>query len=62
MRDCRICGCRASGSFEVGAGLYEPWMDGATDADGNPRVKGKRPDIGCYECQYLSGGMMLLLR
>ena len=43
------------------AGLYEPWMVGATDADGNPRVKGKGPDIGCFECQDCRG-MMLLLR
>ena len=28
---------------------------------GNPRVKGKRPDIGCYECQDVRG-LMLLVR
>ena len=44
------------------AGLYDAtWMDGATDLDGNPRVKGKCPDIGCYECQDVRG-LMLFVR
>ena len=43
------------------AGLYDAtWMDGVTDLGGNPRVKGKRPDIGCYECQDVRGLMMLV--
>ena len=44
------------------AGLYDAtWMDGATDLGGNPRVKGKCPDIGCYECQDVRG-LMLIVR
>ena len=42
-------------------GTLLDWMDGATDLDGNPRVVGKAPDIGCYECQT-SPGLILILR
>lgn len=51
-------------------GMMLSWMAGATDLDGNPRVVDRRgkvsvealPDIGCYECQDNSLGMMLLVR
>ena len=44
------CHLRA-GSALLGAGMTLGWMDGAVDADGNPRVAGGAPDIGCYERQ-----------
>ena len=57
-----------AGDFRIDAfsscrnkGLFLDWMDGATDLDGNPRIFGKAPDIGCYECQ-VGPGLMLLMR
>ena len=42
-------------------GQVMTWMDGATDLDGNPRLFGKAPDIGCYECQY-GPGLILIFK
>lgn len=58
---------RAERSPCVDAGLYAPWMNDATDLDGNVRVKhvlrGKgRVDIGCYESAYWPLGFMLIVR
>lgn len=57
-----------AGDFRIGAfsscrnkGQFLDWMDGATDLDGNPRVVGKAPDIGCYECPF-GPGLILLFR
>jgi hypothetical protein len=33
----------------IDAGTNLPWMIGATDLDGNPRIVDGRVDIGCYE-------------
>jgi len=33
----------------INAGLYQSWMDGATDLDGQPRVISTNVDMGCYE-------------
>lgn len=38
-----------------GTGAKADWMEGATDLDGNPRIFGRRPDIGCYENMTASG-------
>ena len=57
-----------AGDYRIGAlssghskGILLDWMAGAVDLDGNPRVVGKRPDLGCYECPF-GPGLMLLLR
>jgi len=44
----------------VNTGAPLPWMTGATDLLGKPRIFGKAPDLGCYECQL--GGFTLIVR
>ena len=39
----------AAGSTLIDAGTAEDWMDGATDLAGNDRIRGEKPDLGCYE-------------
>ena len=43
----------------MNAGVRLPWMEGARDLAGNPRLLG-RPDIGCYESQAASRTLILL--
>ncbi len=49
------------GSPCVNAGLNAVWMEGTTDIAGNPRIFGKRVDMGAYE-SLSSGGTILMLR
>ena len=44
----------------LNAGAVLPWMAGATDLDGNPRIRQSKPDIGCYE--DLQKGLSILVR
>ncbi len=37
------------GSPCIDAGAEEPWMEGATDVDGNPRISAGTVDMGAYE-------------
>ena len=51
----------------ISKGVYGPWMDGATDLDGRPRVKRYKKgtgfvDIGCYESDYFSEALKIILR
>jgi hypothetical protein len=44
----------------VNAGVNLAWMNGALDLDGNPRVKVGKVDMGAYECQAVSGTMLVI--
>jgi len=37
------------GSPCIDTGAIMPWMTGATDLDGNPRIHDGQVDMGCYE-------------
>ena len=52
----RLCG----NSPAIDVGIAQPWMEGATDLRGEPRLFGRQPDIGCYECPSL--GLSVILR
>ncbi|MBR1921301.1 MAG: hypothetical protein IJ829_04780 [Kiritimatiellae bacterium] len=43
------------------AALAVEWMEGAVDLAGNPRIIGKVPDIGCFECAT-GTGLLLVVR
>lgn len=47
----------AVGSPCVNAGTNLPWMSGATDRAGNPRLQGGRVDMGAYESVPEVGGI-----
>lgn len=49
------------GSPCINAGVAADWMTGATDLAGNPRIRNRLPDLGCYE-GLLPGGTLILLR
>lgn len=44
----------------IDAGVAFDWMRTATDLKGDPRLRGGRVDLGCYECP--PGGMILHVR
>ena len=44
----------------LNAGTELPWMSGATDLDGQPRILQSHPDIGCYE--GLASGLQIIIR
>ena len=48
-----------SASPLVNAGIRLPWMVGARDLDGYPRLLG-RPDIGCFESQTAARTLLLV--
>lgn len=48
-------------SSGVDSGILQPWMSGSVDLVGASRVYGKRPDLGCYECQT-GYGLMLMVK
>lgn len=43
-----------------GAGVLLPWMENAIDLAGNPRLFGRRPDIGCYESLVRSSTFIMI--
>ncbi len=44
----------------VNAGINQLWMEAAVDLAGLPRRVGRNVDMGAYECQSLSGTMILV--
>ena len=42
----------------IDAGEDQPWMAGATDLAGNPRLHGDAVDMGAYECQTASDALV----
>jgi hypothetical protein len=44
----------------INAGTNGMWMAGALDLDGNFRVRGGKVDMGAYECQAMSGTMLVI--
>lgn len=44
------------------AGLNAAWMTSATDLAGRARILEDRVDIGCYECDIVSHGLMIVVR
>ena len=51
---------RLNGGPCVDAGTNLAWMGGASDLDGNARIKRSRVDMGAYEWQPPKGAIMLL--
>ncbi len=49
-----------SSSPLLNAGVRLPWMEDAMDLAGNPRLFGRRPDIGCYESSARAQTIILL--
>ena len=47
-----------SASPVIDAGLKSDWMEGATDFRGNPRIRGKAPDIGAYEGRRIGAAII----
>jgi PKD repeat protein len=57
----------ALGNYRLGsaspclnAGVVQPWMTGATDLEGNPRARGSKVDMGCYQAAFNSGTVVLI--
>ncbi len=48
------------GSPAINAGLYQEWMDDATDRAGNPRILMGAVDIGAYE--YVPAATLIMVR
>ena len=42
------------------AGVNQSWMVDALDLDGNPRIIGKKVDMGCFECTSGAATMLLM--
>jgi len=50
-----------SASPAVNAGLRLDWMtETSVDLDGKPRIRNRKPDLGCYECD--TTGLTLIVR
>lgn len=52
----------ASSSPCIHAGANQPWMTGAQDLDGNPRISGASVDIGTYETQAALRSLLSIVR
>ncbi len=49
-----------SSSPLLNAGVHLPWMEDAMDLAGNPRLFGRRPDIGSFESSARAQTVILL--
>lgn len=59
LRDYRLTSKSPAG---LDAGIYQPWMEGATDLGGNPRVLNKLPDVGAFETWFPPPATIMLVR
>ena len=55
-------GYRPVASAVLGRGRNAAWMSTALDLAGNPRRKGSRVDMGCYECDDRISGLIIILQ
>jgi len=54
------------GSPAIETGVVMPWMTGATDLDGNPRIHDSKVDMGCYEfvpepCLFIIYNLLIVI-
>ena len=59
LRDYRLT---RKSPFGLDAGVNLPWMEGATDLAGNPRIQNKFSDVGAFETWFPPSATLMLVR